>query len=301
MPAVASPSLDQLRIFLAVVDQGSFTRAARSLGRAVSAISYGIANLETQLGIRLFDREGSRRPELTVAGQALISEARSVAGDVDALMAKVRSLQQGLEAELSIAIDVMVPGGLLAQLLRDFQVRYPSVPLRLHIEALGAVAALVLDGRATFGIAGPDIVGHPELDRQAVGSIAMLPVAAPAHPLARTDRIAPGETRQHLQLVLSDRSSLTAGRDFSVFSPRSWRLGDLGAKHALLKEGIGWGNMPMHVVEQDLKDGALMALDLPESPDISYDLFALWRRDSPPGPSACWLLDEMRERLSAPA
>ena len=62
MADIGPPSLDQLRIFLAVVDEGSFNRAARKLGRAISVVSYGIANLEAQLGGALFDREGSRRP-----------------------------------------------------------------------------------------------------------------------------------------------------------------------------------------------------------------------------------------------
>lgn len=295
---VGPPSLDQLRIFLTVVDEGSFNRAAQKLGRAISAISYGIANLEAQLGMRLFDREGSRRPRLTERGAALVSEARAVSDDVDALLAKVRSLQQGLEPELSIAVDTIVPSGLLAQLLRDFQQIYPKVPLRLHVETLGAVAALILEGRATFGIASPDIVGHPELDRQTVGSVDLVAVAAPSHPLAGMEKIAPGETRKHLQLVLIDRSPLTEGRDFSVYSARSWRLADLSAKHVLLKEAIGWGFMPHHMVADDLARGTLVLLDLPEGPRVSLVLSALWRRDAPPGPATCWLLDEIRERMT---
>jgi hypothetical protein len=62
-----TPTFDQLRIFLAIVDTGSFAAAGRKLNRAVSVISYGIANLEAQLGLELFDREGTRKPQLTVA------------------------------------------------------------------------------------------------------------------------------------------------------------------------------------------------------------------------------------------
>lgn len=294
---VGQPSLDQLRIFLAVVDEGSFNRAARKLGRAVSVISYGIANLEAQLGVSLFAREGSRRPQLTDAGEALLSEARAVADDVDALMAKVRSMLQGLEAELALAVDVMVPGKVLAQLLRDFQRLFPTVTLRLHVEALGAVAALVLDRKADLGIAGPDIVDHPELERLVTGSIDLVPVAAPTHPLAGAERLTPGAVRKHLQLVLTDRSPLTAGQDFSVFSPRSWRLADLGAKHELLREGIGWGHMPRHAVAADLKSGALVELALPQRSQVRYELNALWRKDTPPGPAARWMLDAFGERL----
>jgi DNA-binding transcriptional LysR family regulator len=294
---VVRPSLDQLRTFLVVAEEGSFNRAAKRLGRAISVVSYAIANLEAQLGVALFAREGSRKPQLTAAGQALLAEARTVADDVDALVAKVRSLQQGLESELSLAVDVMVPGAALAHILREFQRLYPTVTLRLHVEALGAVAALVLDHRADLAIGGPVAADCPELERQLAGSVDLIPVAAPSHPLARMETIAPGEARKHLQLVLTDRSPLTEGRDFSVTSPRSWRLADLGAKHVLLREGIGWGNMPRHAVADDLAAGALIQLGVPEGPRFEFQLYALWRRDWLPGPAACWMLSAFDEAL----
>ncbi len=294
---VGKPSFDQLQIFLAVVDEGSFNRAALKLGRAISAISYNIANLEAQLGVRLFERAGSRRPELTEAGKALVAEARNLSDGMDDLVAKVRSLQQGLEAELALAVDVMVPGHLLAELLRDFQSAYPTVALRLNVEALGAVAALLLDGQASLAIAGPDVVDHPELERRLIGSVELVPVAAPTHPLAQLETIQSGEVRKHLQLVLTDRSKLTEGREFSVFSPRTWRLADLGAKHDLLKEGLGWGHMPRHIVERDIKEGILKRLTLPERTGIDFELNALWRKDAPPGPAASWVLAEIKQRL----
>ena len=294
---VGQPSLDQLRLFLAVADEGSFNAAARKLGRAISVVSYGIANLETQLGVTLFAREGSRKPELTKAGLALLAETRAVADDVDALLAKVRSLHQGLEAELALAVDVMAPNTVVASVLREFQRIFPTVTLRLYVEALGAIGALVLDGRATLGFGGDMIAELPELSRQRIGSVDLIPVAAPSHPLALAKTISPGETRKHLQLVLTDRSPLTEGREFSVVAARTWRLADLGAKHALLREGIGWGNMPKHTVAADLQRGELVELKLPENTGVAYQLNALWRKDSPLGPAAAWTLETFRDHL----
>src|SRR5262245_16960423 len=134
-----TPTLDQLHIFLAVADEGSFNGAARKLNRAVSVISYGIVNLEAQLGVTLFEREGSRKPKLTEAGQAVLSEARLVANEVDALRAKVRGLLEGLEPEVSLAVDVLIPSARVAAILREFQLAFPTVTLRLHAEALGAI------------------------------------------------------------------------------------------------------------------------------------------------------------------
>ena len=286
------PTLDQLRVFLAVVETGSFAAAGRKLGRAVSVISYGIGNLEDQLGLLLFDRDGTRKPQLTGAGRAVLAEARTVAHGVDELRAKVKGLLDGLEAEVNLAVDVMLPAPRLAIVLRGFAEAFPTVQLRLHVEALGAVTALVLDGRAIIGVSGPLALGIEGIDSIAAGSIPMVPVAAPGHELARMPRIAPGAARNHVQLVLTDRSPLTDGRDFSVLSARTWRLADLGAKHALLREGIGWGNMPLPLIAADLAAGTLVRLNLPDHAGGTYRFFGIWRRDTPPGPAASWLLKQ---------
>jgi DNA-binding transcriptional LysR family regulator len=295
MTVPGTPTFDQLRLFLAVVEAGSFGGAGRKLNRAVSVVSYGIANLEAQLGVRLFEREGTRRPRLTVAGNAVLAEARTVAQGFDGLRAKVKGLLEGLEAEVSLAVDVMLPADRLGRVLRAFSAEFPTVSLRLHVEALGAVTALVLDGRAGVGVSGPLASDLDGIELTAAGSVALVPVAAPHHPLARLQPIPPGAARDHVQLVLTDRSPITAGRDFAVQSPRTWRLADLGAKHALLREGIGWGNMPLPMIEPDLADGKLVRLAMPESRGGTYRFSAIHRRDAPPGPAAAWLLDRFVE------
>lgn len=293
---LGEPTLDQLRIFIAVAQHGSFAAAAKAQGRAISTISYGVAQVEAQLGMILFEREGSRRPVLTAAGEGLLPEARAIADAADSLLAKARSLHAGLEASLGVVIDVMVPGEVTARVLGEFRQMFPTCALTLNIEGLGAVAACLLDDEASLAIGGPVIGDHPALERQVVGEIDLVPVAAPGHPLAQPG-VAPGASRQHLQLVLTDRSRLTEGREFSVLSPLTWRLGDLGAKHSLLIEGLGWGNMPRHMVAGDLAAGRLVQLDLPERPGAQYRLAALWRRNMRLGPAASWLIDAFREAL----
>lgn len=289
MSSPGVPTFDQLRIFIAVVDTGSFAGAARQLGRAVSVISYGVVNLEAQLGVTLFERKGTRKPALTIEGRALLSEARAIGHGFDGLRAKVKGLLEGLEAEVNLAVDVMLPAARLGRVLRAFAVEFPTVSLRLHVEALGAVTALVQSGEAVLGISGP-LAAHAEgVDCAAAGSVTMMPVAAPTHPMALMGRIPPGEGRHHVQLVLSDRSTFTDGRDFSVLGDRTWRLADLGAKHSLLREGIGWGNMPVPMIEADLATGALVRLEMPDHRGGIYRFASVWRRDTPPGPAASWL------------
>ncbi len=296
MQGPGTPSLDQLKVFLTVVETGSFAAAGRKLGRATSAISYAIVNLELQLGLPLFDRESTRKPVLTEAGKAVLSEACMVRSGIDHLLAKVKGLLSGLEAEVALAVDIMLPTTRLVDALRAFEAEFPTVALRVHVEALGAVTQLVREGIATIGISGPLDLTMPDIESSQIGSIEMIPVAAPSHPLAKAGVNAPGAARNHIQLVLSDRSSLTEGRDFGVVGARSWRLADLSTKHALLLAGIGWGNMPEPMVRDDLAAGRLIGLDIPEWRDGRYVFQAINRTDTPPGPAAAWLIKRFSEQ-----
>ena len=285
-----TPTLDQLRVFLTVVDVGSFAGAARRLGRATSVISYSIANLEAQLGVLLFDRESTRKPQLTEAGRTVLSEARTISTGISGLRAKVRGLLQGLEAEIQLVLDVMLPAARVVDALKAFRAEFPTVSLRLYVEALGAVTQMVLNRTATIGICGPLDVEVAGLERVGVGSVELIPVAAPDHPLARAGQNAPGAGRDHIQLVLTDRAPLTQSQDLGVIGTQTWRLADLGSKHMLLREGIGWGYMPEPMVREDLEGGRLVQLDMPEYKDGFIRLHAIYRTETPPGPAGSWLI-----------
>src|SRR5215813_15188426 len=294
-----TPTLDQLRVFLTVVDVGSFAGAARRLGRATSVISYSIANLEAQLGVLLFDRKSTRKPQLTEAGRGVLSEARAITNAINGLRAKVRSLRQDIEAEIHLVLDVMLPAARVVDALKAFRAEFPTVSLRLYVEALGAVTQMVLNRTATVGICGPLDVEVAGLERIGVGSVEWIPVAAPDHPLARAGGNPPGAGRDHIQLVLTDRSQLTDGQDRGVIGTQTWRLADLGSKHMLLREGIGWGYMPEPMVREDVKKGRLVQLDMREYKDGFLRLHAIYRTDTPPGPAGSWLIDRFVAQADA--
>lgn len=299
MPAVGTPSLEQLSIFAAVADTGSFSAAARRLGRAQSVVSYGIAQLEAQLGLALFDRSG-RLPALTEAGRALLGDARRAGGAVDSLRARAAGLQAGLEATLSLGVDVMLPHRVLVAVLEAFAAAFPTVALRLCIEALGGVPALVEAGACALGV-GTELPNFPaSLRLHPVGSVHLIPVAAPGHPLVAAAADAEA-VRDATQIVLTDRTELTAGRDIAVLSLKTWRIGDLGAKHALLRAGLGWGNMPEALVTEDLATGRLVRLHLAEGRAHDYPLALIERRDQLLGPAGRWLAERFRQTLADPA
>jgi DNA-binding transcriptional LysR family regulator len=289
-------SLDQLRTFIAAVDEGSFSAAGRRLHRAQSVVSQTLANLEGQLGIRLFDRN-RRYPVLTDAGRALLADARIVAVGIDLLKARAKGLAEGLEPELSVVVDVMFPIQALTCAVVAFQEAFPATPLRLHVEALGAVVEPVLDGSCAFGVMGslPDAL--PDLTREWLLSVRLVIVVAPTHPLAAHPSPIPASVlAQHTQLVLTDRSKFTTGREFGVMSPRTWRLADLGAKHAFLRAGLGWGGMPFGAVETDIASGALVQIAVEGALLEGHvmPMSAAYRTDMPPGPAGRWLIDRLK-------
>src|SRR5437867_6410906 len=206
-------SMDQLRTFIAAVDEGSFSAAGRKLRRAQSVVSQTLANLEEQVGFALFDRTG-RYPQLTEAGRALLADARAAADSMDAFKAKARTLAEGLEPELSVAIDVMYPTAALTDAVRAFHEAFPGTPLRLYVEALGAVIQPVLDGRCRIGVIGslPEVPGSCESEY--LLNVPAITVVAPTHALASMGRTIPRSiAARHVQLVLTDRSNLTEGRN----------------------------------------------------------------------------------------
>ncbi|MDO8305988.1 LysR family transcriptional regulator [Herminiimonas sp.] len=289
------PTLDQLRVFIAVIDCGSFSRAARELHRTQSVVSYTIANLEAQLNVALFDRS-KRKPTLTEAGTALLADARTVGMKVDALRARAKTLAQGLEAEVALAVDVMFPTEILVCALHAFQQQFPTVALRLRIEALGAVTHLVTERVCGIGISGPMIEFADIFQSQQLGHVNLMPVAAPTHPLAlMTGTIGTETARDYTQLVLTDRSQLTAGQNFGVIAVRDWRLGDLGAKHALLRAGLGWGSMPEEMIREDLQNGRLVHLKLAHMVSAQYTLHMIHRTDDAPGEAGRWLMQYLLE------
>jgi DNA-binding transcriptional LysR family regulator len=294
-------TLDQIRIFLTVVDEGSFSEAAKVLNRARSAVTYGIQKLESQIGVTLFDR-AAYRPTLTEAGRALLGRARRIAEEATAFRESAHSLARGLEAELTIVMDSMFPMPPVAAALKAFTAQFPTVPPRVYVQPLGRAAELVLDGTATIGLLPLIFSDAAALKSFPVLTIDLISVVSPEHPLAGLEgKIATHVLQQHVQLVLTDRSALSSDRDHGVLSARTWRLADLSAKQAMLLAGLGWGNMPAHMVEDDIARGRLTVIH-PAALDPRMARLVMgcsYLSEDRLGPAARWMLTHLSEGMSA--
>jgi DNA-binding transcriptional LysR family regulator len=289
-------SLDQLRTFIAAADEGSFSAASRRLRRAQSVVSWTLANLEGQLGVKLFDRSG-HLPVLTDQGRALLADARAVAGDVDLLKARAKRFAGGLEPELSVAVDVVFPLAPFTAAVAAFQKKFPATLLRFDIESSDVIEP-VLDGRCAVGVMAPLKVAPQQLTREPLLAFRSPIVVSPQHPLATYGALIPAAIlAEHIQLVHADPSDLSRPGGFGLLSPRVWRLSHVGAKLAFLRAGLGFGLMPLHMIEADLASGTLIEITGESAPPEGrmIAMSAVYRTDNPPGPAGRWFIDRLKQ------
>jgi DNA-binding transcriptional LysR family regulator len=282
---IGNLSLDQLRVLVAIADAGSFSAAGRRIGRAQSAISQAVAGLEATQGVQLFDRSG-HRPQLTEIGRLLVDQARMVLASAARFEAVAANTRSGLEPELALAIDPLVPSGPLIESLRALRDTYPDLPVSFSTEGLGGAERRLRQGSAALAIClllpspPDDIAALPLL------SVKLAPVAVPDHPLARLGRpITRADLDPHIQLVLSDPIDAT-GPSYGLASARLWRFVDLQRRLDMLLAGFGWCRMPEHLITQLLADGRLVRLELADDgarEDLT--IYAAHMRDRPLGPA----------------
>ncbi len=279
-------TLDQLRVLVVIADAGSFRAAGARLQRAQSAISHAVASLEAQLDLRLFDRQGYR-PVLTPAGRRLLDDARRVLAQAEGLKARARSFKTGVEPTIDIAVDPFIGVETLAEALKAVHRSYPEVGARIRTAPLGGPLVAVRDRGSVFGLSVSDEIRDDAITMEAVGQIMLVAVAAPEHPLA--NRPTPVDVGDQLNIVIADPTDVTSGVDYGVGGPKSWRVDDLETKRALLIAGLGWGNMPAHLVAADIADGRLVRLSpqgIGRGGETSMPVYLMRRRGSVPGPAA---------------
>jgi DNA-binding transcriptional LysR family regulator len=289
-------SLDQLRTFIAAADEGSFSAAGRRLRRAQSVVSQTLANLEGQLGLKLFDRSG-RFPVLTDQGRALLADARAVVSHVDLLKAQARSLAGGLEPELSVAVDIMFPDATFAAAVADFQKEYPTTLLRFDVES-SAVVDPVLSRRCTVGVVGSWSLAPPQLTRETLLTVRLPTVVSSRHPLATYRRPIPlAVLDEYVFLSHVDPADVSQALISVPRYSRIWRLSHLDAKLAFLRAGLGFGTLPLHFVEADLASGSLIQIVREDAPPSGHviTMSAIYRTDSPPGPAGRWFIERLKQ------
>lgn len=286
---------DQVRVFLAVLDHGSFSAAARALGRAPSAVSMAIANLEAELDLALFDRKG-REPTPTEAARALEPQARRVALGLRQLDAHALALHGGLERRLAIAVASELLSSPWDAPLPALAAAYPELAVDIRSGPMDDMMRLLHAGEVQLAL----VYERPRLDdREAfreVGRELLVAVAAPAHPLA-----APGRACPRMADLIDTRQIAVAGQarghaDQRVLLSRNlWRTESHVATLRLVRQGLGWAFVPKPMAAPLVATGELCALVFEDmSNDLHLWIDVVWRNDRPLGLAARRYLDLLR-------
>lgn len=255
-------TINQLRAFVAVSDEGSFSGAARSLNRAQSAISHAITALEGALRVELFDRD-TRKAQLSPAGRSLLPDARAVISRTEEMKNRASSIARTGPPQISIAVDAYFPRVRLIHCLRSLQANAPTAAINLRMTTMQDGEHLVLGGKCSLAVTISDVpeVSPSAIERHWLCETPMVTVCAPSHPLASgPEAISLEEFGRHTQLVVTDNQPGAERTRMSVAGECHWLLNDLSAKHDFLKAGLGWGHMPTHLVASDLENGTLVEL-----------------------------------------
>ena len=288
--------LEQMRLFVSVAEQRSFSAVARGQRKAQSAVSSGIALLEADLGVVLFERSSGRQPRLTEAGSVLLEEAREVLRQCERLTGRALSLTRGEEACLRLAQDEAMLFQPVLDSLEALAVHYPLLEVQLSSAAQGDVARKLVERKADLGL----LFYHdqiPEaLERRVVGSVEMVTVCGANHPLAKDRYVTCQRLAQFRQLLMSTQTSVYPGSEAA--SPLVWRADSFYVLAEWLMSGLGWAWLPRHIVQYPTYQQQMVELHSEWTPPALV-VELVWRRDEHLGPAARFLAERFAERLQA--
>lgn len=275
-------TLEQWHVLQAIVEHGSFAKAAEALHRSQSSVSYMVARLQEQLDLPLLELEG-RRARLTPAGLSLLNQAKALLEDARALEQQAKNLKAGWEAEIRLVVDGLFPRPLLTRVLGEINTGCPQSRLQLKETVLSGTDDALLNHEADVAVGTrvpPGFLGDPLMD------IDFVAMAHPGHPLHRLGReLTPDDLARELHIVVRDSGTLD--RDDGWLGPaRRWSVTNSSTRLALMRAGLGFGWIPLVQAGDDLAAGTLKPLPLREGRSRKRTLYLVLAEPRQAGPGA---------------
>ncbi|PYG03913.1 MULTISPECIES: LysR family transcriptional regulator [unclassified Thioalkalivibrio] len=252
-------TLEQWRMLKAVVDAGGFARAAERVHKSASSVNHAVQKLEEQLGVEVFQLQG-RKAELTPAGHALLRRAEHLLEEAADIEALAGALATGVESELHLAVEQIIPAARVIHALEAFSREQPATRIQLHEVVLEDGPQRLEQGRVDMLLA-PQVPS--DFLAQEIGEQTMVCVAHPGHPLARSGAVLTRrDLRPHRQVVLRDSGARGNGEGGWLDADQRWTVGHVSTVLEVLRSGVGFAWVPLDRVADDLASGRLAELVL---------------------------------------
>ncbi len=285
-------SLNNLKTFIKIADKGSFSAAARDMGKAQSAVSTAIGNLEIDLGVALFNRQG-KFPVLTQEGRVLLREARQIVNNCHGFMERARAFEGGIDSHLRIAVDEIISQEILMDLLEKFGKKYPETQLEILFGVLGDIQAMVEEDRVDIGILVPNSSPSQLIPNRLVSHIAFIPVVASDHPLAKKKNLKLHDLEAHRQLVITSRGGEREDESI-ILGKQIWMVESTDAIINLVRRGFGWSFLPTQAIASDIKKRKLVKLSLfMDRVESLIPVYLIWNQQHRLGVAGLWMLEEL--------
>lgn len=273
-------NLDQLRALDAVDRCGSFAQAGKELGRATSAISYAINQLETAIDLTVFDRSG-HRAELTEDGQAVLAQGRAVLDRARELNRSVHKLREGWESEIQVVVDGIFPMTPVLDAMRKFGQERTPTRLRLMTEYLTGVAERFERDQAVLML-----TLHYQDELRFVATplprLELLLVAHADHPVHRIPTPVPRhKLRDFVEILVDDSARKPRQRSSGLLfgAEQTLSLSDFQSKREAIRSGLGFGWLPHHLIDELVAKKELRVIELEEGGVHTFNPYIVHRRE----------------------
>lgn len=275
-------TLDQWRVFQAIIEQGGYTQAAAYLHRSQSAVSYSMSRLQEQLGVSLLKIEG-RKALLTEQGEILLHRSRQLIDEAIEIESFARHLSQGREAEIKLVVDAAFPNAILMSALAQFAQQSQGTRVQLREVILsGANDALLNDeAELVIGVETPlGFLTDPLIE------VELLAVAHPNHPLHQLEHdITSADLAQHMHVVIQDSGEHEKMDVGWLSSQDRWTVSSIDSALSAIEHGLGYGWLPRNRLSEALTAGHLKALALEQGATYKAFLFMSFGHQQNIGPA----------------
>ncbi|EQC52346.1 LysR family transcriptional regulator [Bacteriovorax sp. DB6_IX] len=266
-------NLDQLQLLKIIDEEGSFSKASEKLNKAKSAISYTVSNLEDELGLLLIDRS-KYRPVLTNYGKQLLEKSLPVLQAFEDLEHFAKTLSSNQELKIRLSMSALWPVNKIAPVLRDLEEKYNQTEIVFTTEVLSG-ERLLFEGQVDMAIL-TNLENRVDIDYKEIGTLKMPMVISANHPLAKEcskKKIGKKQLESYPQIIV--RSTLpTEGKSFGVLKEaKKWYVSDLETKLRLILEGLGWGRLPDHMVDELIQREVLKEITPQEDRDNTISVY----------------------------